>query len=85
MDKGDNDSDVDGLEDDADGEGRATGDETAATPSEAFLSLQKELEAKENIQRENEEREKNREKLAAEAVQAALEKVRLLRSAPQKR
>lgn len=49
--------------------------DATGAPSEAFLSLQKELEEKESIQRENEETEKNREKTTAEAARAAVEKV----------
>lgn len=66
MNAGDDQSD--GGDDDAGGGG---------APSEAFLSLQKELEEKETIQRENEERVKNQDRLAAEAARAAIEKVRI--------
>lgn len=51
------------------------GDETAASPSEAFLSLQKELEEKEIIQKENEERIQNEHVVAAEAAKSLRRKV----------
>lgn len=51
------------------------GDETAAAPSEAFLSLQKDLEEKEIIQKENEERIKNEHVKAAEAENSLRRKV----------
>lgn len=50
------------------------GDDTA--PSEAFLSLQRELEEKEKIQQENAERAKNEDALAAEAANKLRRKVR---------
>lgn len=52
------------------------GDETTAAPSEAFLSLQKDLEEKERIQKENEERMKNEHVKAAEAEKSLRRKVR---------
>ena len=52
------------------------GDETAAAaPSEAFLSLQKDLEEKEIIQKENEERIRNEHVKAAEAENSLRRKV----------
>lgn len=47
-------------------------------PSDAFLLLQKELEEKEIIQKENEERSKKQEAAAAEATRALVEKVQLV-------
>lgn len=58
---------ADGADDDGDG--------VTAAPSEAFLSLQKELEEKEQIQRENEERARNETALAAEAATTMIRKV----------
>lgn len=55
------------ADDDADG--------SSTAPSEAFLSLQKDLDDKEQIQKDNEERIKNREKLAAEAANKVKMKV----------
>lgn len=51
------------------------GDGATAAPSEAFLSLQKELQEKEEIQRENEERARNETALAAEAATTIIRKV----------
>ncbi|CAM9147032.1 unnamed protein product [Ectocarpus sp. 4 AP-2014] len=51
---------------DAEADDKDEGDDT--TPSEAFLSLQRELEEKEKIQQENAERAKNQDALAAEAA-----------------
>lgn len=44
-------------------------------PSEAFLLLQKELEEKETIQRENEERAKDRQEEMTKEAKALFEKV----------
>ncbi|CAN0184891.1 unnamed protein product, partial [Ectocarpus sp. 13 AM-2016] len=51
---------------DVEADDKDEGDDT--TPSEAFLSLQRELEEKEKIQQENAERAKNQDALAAEAA-----------------
>ncbi|CAM9518335.1 unnamed protein product, partial [Laminaria digitata] len=62
----------------ADGDGDGDGAKTA--PSEAFLSLQKELEEKEEIQRENEERARNQTALAAEAATTIIRKEKVRRA-----
>lgn len=59
-------------ENDGDGEESKSG---ASGPSEAFLSLQKDLEEKEMIQKENEERARNEEVVAAEAAKSVRRKV----------
>lgn len=58
-----------------DGDGDEASD-VNATPSEAFLSLQKDLEEKEKIQKGNEEKAKNFEKIAAKAANSLQMKVR---------
>lgn len=65
--------------DDANGESATTTADSSSAPSEAFLSLQKDLEEKEKIQKENEERAKNEEVVAAEAAKSARRKVSLKR------
>ncbi|CAM9405857.1 unnamed protein product [Pylaiella littoralis] len=64
------------VEAEADG-GGGGGDESTADaggPSEAFLSLQKDLEEKERIQKENEQRARDEEMVAAEAANSVRRK-----------
>lgn len=61
----------DGNNDDDDGVESAD----AGAPSEAFLSLQKDLDEKEKIQKDNEERARNEEVVAAEAANSLRRKV----------
>ncbi|CAM9895515.1 unnamed protein product, partial [Scytosiphon promiscuus] len=62
---------------DAEADENEANDETTSAPSEAFLQLAKDLEEKEKIQRENEERLRNQDALAAEAAGKARRKEEL--------